>query len=92
MITRDDWNGLNFHKLKEHSKEIEEFEGEIPLGLYHHINIGNRLDYLNSIKQEYEYKDMEEYRKIFDVEKDINETIKFVNENSQFEEIIKIKK
>ena len=92
MITHEDWKGLNFNKLKEHSKEIEEFDGEIPLGLYHHINISNRLDYLNSIKKEYEYKDMSEYRKTFDIEKDIEETIKFVNENPQFDEIIKIKK
>ena len=92
MVNVKDWNGLNFRKLKEHSKELEEFDGRIPLALYDHINISNRLDYLDSINQKYEYDDMEEYRKTFDVDKDIEEIIKFVNENPVFEDIIKIKK
>ena len=92
MITREQWNGLNFRKIEEHSKEIEEYPGEIPLILYDTISISNRIEYLNSINQKYEYGKIKEYRKKQDTETDIKDVIKFVNDNQEFIDIIKIKK
>ena len=91
-ITRQNWDGINFKKLTEHSKELEEYDGELPLRLYDYININNTINYLNKRGKEYEYPKMQEYRKKQDAEQDVMELIEFVNNNQEFEDIIKIKK
>ena len=92
MIQRNQFKGLNFKKIKKYQKEIEQYDGEIPIVLYNHINIGNRIKYLNSINQQYEHQHIQEYRKNKNnkIEKNIQSIIKWVNENPQFEDIIKI--
>ena len=92
MITKEEYNGLNFNNIEKHVKEIEEFDGDIPFLLYNCISISNRLEYLERINQKYEREKLAEHRKNITFEREIEEVIEWVNNNPMFSDIIKIKK
>ena len=91
-LTLQNWDGINFKKIKEYQSQLEQYNGYLPIILHHHINITNRKEYLNSIGEEYEYKDILKHRNSpQDLKRDKQEIIDFINQNPQFKEIIKIK-
>ena len=73
------------------SKELEEYEGELPIIFYEYISIRNRREYLESIGEFYEYANLKELRKSLDADKQLTELIQFVNMNEEFQDIVKIK-
>ena len=92
MIKTNDFNGINFRKLKKHLKKIEEYPGNIPYIFYDHINISKRIEYLNNTDNKYEYAHIKQYRKnIPTADEQIKELLNFINNNPEFEDIIKIK-
>lgn len=92
MIKTNKFNGINFRKLKKHLKKIEEYPGNIPYIFYDYINISKRIEYLNTTGKQYEYAHIKQYRKnIPTVNEEIKELLNFINNNPEFEDIIKTK-
>ena len=54
-ITRENFKRIYSEKIIEHSKELEEYDGELPIIFYEYISIRNRREYLESIGKFYEY-------------------------------------
>ena len=90
-ITRENFKRIYSEKIIEHSKELEEYEGELPIIFYEYISIRNRREYLESIGEFYEYANLKELRKSLDADKQLTELIQFVNMNEEFQDIVKIK-
>ena len=91
MITREQWKGLNFKKIEEYQKDIETYDGSISYAFYDFITISNRIDYLNSIGNQYEYGKIKQHRNQKpDVEEEIMEIIKWINKNPEYGDMIKI--
>ena len=90
-ITRENFKRIYSEKIIEHSKELEEYDGELPIIFYEYISIRNRREYLESIGKFYEYAKLKELRKGLDADKQLTELIQFVNMNEEFQDIVKIK-
>lgn len=90
-ITRENFKRIYSEKIREHSKELEEYDGELPIIFYEYINIKNRREYLESIGKFYEYANLKELRRGLDADKQLDELIQFVNMNEEFQDIVKIK-
>lgn len=98
-VKLENWNGLNFEKIKERARELETFPSYIPSVFTSYINMRNRLEFLkknnlydNVQKEKKKHRDnLKKTAKNKKSETRKQDIIDWINNNLEFIDLINLK-